>query len=225
MHIVLTGGPCGGKSTAQSAIMTWLSKAAIPTYLLPEVPTIVMKCGFPYPGTAPHRQEELHAFEAALFDIALAFEDNTAKVAEARATAASAGADGNPAYVVVHDRGLVDMAAYCPPDLWQRMLGARGMTHSDLLARYDHVIHLSSAALGAEHGYTLANNAARTETPEHARELDAAIMRVYVDHRSRHVIAAERDFRVKLLALERAMTQLVGATAESGASSASVQLR
>jgi hypothetical protein len=36
----------------------------------------------------------------------------------------------------------------------------------------DRVLHLTTAAAGAEAFYTTANNAARTETPEEARVLD-----------------------------------------------------
>ena len=204
----------------------WLADVGVPTYLLPEIPTLFIKSGFTFPGTAPEREAELHAFESALFDIAVAFEDNASKVAAARAASGIRGPAGRPAYVIIHDRGLVDMAAYTPPEIWASLLRARGFAHADLLARYDHVIHLSSAALGAEQSYTLANNAARTESPEHARALDAAVAAVYAEHAHRVVIAAERDFRVKLLAVERAMESIVGPrpmTSDAAAATSNLQ--
>ena len=44
--------------------------------------------------------------------------------------------------------------------------------------RYDQIIHMVSAAIGAEAFYQLANNAVRSETIEQARELDGKAAQV-----------------------------------------------
>lgn len=53
-------------------------------------------------------------------------------------------------------------------------------THS--FRRYDAVIHLVSAAIGAEKYYTTENNAARTETIEEAQALDFRVLNAWVGH-------------------------------------------
>mgnify|MGYP000930211056 FL=1 len=50
--------------------------------------------------------------------------------------------------------------------------------------RYDSVIFMNTAAKGAEKYYTLANNSARTETPEQARALDDKTLNAWIGHPS-----------------------------------------
>jgi len=47
--------------------------------------------------------------------------------------------------------------------------------------RYDLVLHLVTAANGAEAFYTNANNTARRETAEEARDLDSRILKVFMN--------------------------------------------
>ena len=44
-RICLTGGPCGGKSSSQTALSKALSEAGYDVYFAPEVPTILMNGG------------------------------------------------------------------------------------------------------------------------------------------------------------------------------------
>lgn len=46
---------------------------------------------------------------------------------------------------------------------WDKLLSMLGMTEEQVHARYDLVIHLETAAIGAEKYYTVENNAARKE--------------------------------------------------------------
>ena len=48
------------------------------------------------------------------------------------------------------DRGLLDIAAYLPRDLWCKLLDVEGSTEKSLVDRYDLVLHLVTAADGAE---------------------------------------------------------------------------
>ena len=75
----------------------------------------------------------------------------------------------------------------CPPQLstvcsdaeWQEMLAH---VQSDVVElrdnRYDQIIHMVSAAVGAEAFYQLTNNAVRSESIEQARELDGKAAQV-----------------------------------------------
>jgi hypothetical protein len=65
--------------------------------------------------------------------------------------------------VVILDRGLLDVGAYLPAAVWTGVFWL--------------VLHLVTAAYGAEKFYTTKNNAARTETAEEARALDKKIRR------------------------------------------------
>jgi hypothetical protein len=54
--------------------------------------------------------------------------------------------------------------------------------------RYDCIVHLVTAAKGAEQFYTLENNSTRTEGLDLARQLDTAVMNAWVGHASLQVI-------------------------------------
>lgn len=48
--------------------------------------------------------------------------------------------------------------------------------------RYDLVIHMSTAADGAEEHYTLGNNEARSEGIQFAKELDKKLQEAWINH-------------------------------------------
>jgi len=164
--VCLTGGPCGGKSSALKTFSAALTKANVKVFTVPEVPTILLKGGCRYPGEDVSVREQLLAFETALMDLQLQIEDSFIQIANSLEGQTS---------VVVMDRGLLDIAAYMPKELWEQVLARIGVTENQLAARYDLVLHLTTAADGAEQFYTCANNDARTETPEQARALDKRI--------------------------------------------------
>lgn len=64
--------------------------------------------------------------------------------------------------------------------------------------RYDLVLHLTTAADGAEKFYTTETNAARLETPEQAKELDRKIRSCYDCHKNVQVVDNSTDFSGKL---------------------------
>lgn len=65
--------------------------------------------------------------------------------------------------IIVCDRGTMDISTYLTEDFWNRIISEQGYTNTQLRERYDAVLHLVSAADGAEQFYTTANNAQRVE--------------------------------------------------------------
>jgi len=146
--VVLTGGPCGGKSSSLERLVPELKKLGYDVYTAPEVPTVMMNGGCLYPGS--DAGDALQAFETALVKMQVQMEDSFFQIAEST---------GRPS-VVFFDRGVLDMAAYMPEEMWGRILAGLGTTAADVLSRYDMVLHLITAADGAAKFYTTANNAA-----------------------------------------------------------------
>ena len=184
--IVLTGGPCGGKSSANTHFSSALTKLGFDIYTVPEVPSILMTNGCKYPGL--DGGQKLIDFETHLINLQIAAED--AFIGIAKSTGRKS--------VVICDRGVLDVPAYLPADKWQEVLNANNWKRETFLARYDMVLHLVSAANGAESFYTLSNNAARTETPEQARALDDKMVHCWDGHARRHVVDNTTDFANKL---------------------------
>jgi len=162
--VVLTGGPCAGKTSSQENLGSTLTQAGYDVYFAPEVPTILMNGGCQYPGLDPEKADELAAFEDSIIKLQMQLEDSFVSVA--RST-------GRPS-VVVFDRGLLDIPAYLPPATWQAMLSQLGYTEAQFAERYNMVIHLVTTAHGVEDVYLQqkSNNPARSESPQQARDLD-----------------------------------------------------
>ena len=68
----------------------------------------------------------------------------------------------------------MDISTYLTPDFWNRIISEAGYTDTQLRERYDAVLHLVSAADGAEQFYTTANNAQRVEKADEEGIADSA---------------------------------------------------
>jgi CYTH domain-containing protein len=79
-----------------------------------------------------------------------------------------------------------------------------------MLLRYEMAIHMVTAADGALAHYTLANNAARTETPDEAKVLDKRTQAAWFGHPSLAVIRNEGSFEMKVQAALRALSRRLG---------------
>ena len=86
----------------------------------------------------------------------------------------------------------MDPSAYMPREQWLQMLKEMGLEEVALRDhRYDCVVHLVTAAKGAESFYTLDNNSTRTEGLDLAARLDTAVMNAWVGHANFVVIDNE----------------------------------
>eukprot|EP00475_Leptophrys_vorax_P036281 TRINITY_DN6100_c1_g1_i1.p1 TRINITY_DN6100_c1_g1~~TRINITY_DN6100_c1_g1_i1.p1 ORF type:complete len:213 (-),score=58.70 TRINITY_DN6100_c1_g1_i1:51-689(-) len=184
---VCFSGPCGGKSSALKHFGETLRNDGYHIYYSPEVPTIMISGGCVYPGETGPR-DQLLAFEENLIRLQQTMEQAYANVASST---------GRPS-VVIYDRGLMDPKAYMSEEVWQEVLQRGGWSEEQFLKEYDLVIHLVTAAKGAEQFYTLGNNHARTEGIEQARQLDDRILDVWKNHPRRFVIDNSTDFKGKI---------------------------
>jgi hypothetical protein len=92
--------------------------------------------------------------------------------------------------LVIYDRGAMDPVSYLDSEQWD-LLKIRNPEWNDVDLRdnrYDQIVHLITAANGAEQFYTLENNITRTETIEKARELDEKCAKAWVGHPCMDVI-------------------------------------
>lgn len=85
--------------------------------------------------------------------------------------------------VVLCDRGVMDGSAYIEPELWQAILDETGWSEVHLRdARYEAVIHMVTAADGAEKHYNSLTNEARYEDLGKARQIDKLILKAWTGH-------------------------------------------
>ena len=191
-RIVLTGGPCAGKTTALERIIAHFSALGYKVFTVPEVPTMITQAGWNY-------MTDNHAFyyegEKVILELQLALEDKITRLAETCTEPC----------LVVCDRGALDISAYISAEMWDELTASSG-TSSDALrlgGRYDAVLHLVSAADGAEEYYNTVTNAQRYEKADEAgralaRELDKKTFSAWKGHPHLRLIQSDLDFEKKM---------------------------
>eukprot|EP01091_Cochliopodium_minus_P009398 TRINITY_DN2309_c0_g1_i1.p1 TRINITY_DN2309_c0_g1~~TRINITY_DN2309_c0_g1_i1.p1 ORF type:complete len:475 (+),score=126.73 TRINITY_DN2309_c0_g1_i1:166-1425(+) len=200
LKIVLTGGPCGGKTTAVSQITHRLTSLGYKIYVVPEAMTILFTGGARFMPS--WNDQQIIEFEASKIKTQIALEDAFTSLAKT---------SGKPS-VVICDRGTMDSAAYLPPRLFQLMMHQYDWSVSYLRdKRYDAVIHLMSTAIGAENYYTTSNNQARHENLKEAAELDLKILNAWIGHSKLIIIDNSTDFSGKMNRFVTAVCRLLGA--------------
>lgn len=189
-RIVLTGGPCAGKTTALVRIVEHFSNLGFKVFTVPEVPTMYSLGGWSYLTPNPKLYYE---GELAILQTQLALEDAFMRMA----------ATCTKPTLVVCDRGTMDISAYISPDMWDDLCRKCNTDVNQLRRRYDAVLHLVTAADGAEEFYTVDTNAARYEQANEeglrlACELDKKVWRAWTGHPHLRVIDNHDDFEAKL---------------------------
>lgn len=196
--IVLTGGPCAGKTTAMERIVSHFTAQGITVLVVPEVATMFAQSGVDF--ATPNRQMFLES-ERQLLEFQMELEDRYVRIAQ----------QGDRPALIVCDRGTMDVAAYMSNDMWQALLDGMSQSVTELRdGRYDAVIHMTTAAKGAIGFYTLSNNTARRESPEEAIELDDRLLSQWVGHPHLRVVPNESGFEAKLQQVVELIAQVLG---------------
>lgn len=181
--VAIEGGPCGGKSTFLVRVREWLEKYDIHVLVISETATELITAG------ASPQILGFPEFQERLFCYSLQREEHYRAIAEAMK---------DKKVVILCDRGVLDCAAYMGEDAFRAMIARLGFTEEKLRNRYVMAVHLVTAADGALEFYTLANNAARSESPEEARALDTKTQRAWLGHPHHAVIDNSTDFETKM---------------------------
>lgn len=168
--LVLTGGPCGGKTLGQIELSRIMESMGWQVYNVPETATILFSGGIKFPEL---NEKESYKFQNHLVKVMIRLEESFFDLA----------LSCKKHCLIICDRGVMDAAAYMPANVWDRILRTNGFNEVGLRDnRYDQVIHMVSAADGAEEFYSSATNAQRTEGPELARMLDQLTANAWVGH-------------------------------------------
>jgi CYTH domain-containing protein/predicted ATPase len=184
VKIVLTGGPCAGKTTALSTIQGYFTKIGWKVVILDEEVTSLITSGiFPPDFTDPVQFQQLLAEQQIQKE--QNYEHYLAKTTHEK-------------IMFVCDRGLCDSHAYITDEQYNQLLQNLGLTATAARDRYDAVFHMVTAADGAVEFYTLGNNVARSESPELAIELDHRTQNAWVGHPHLRIIKNGVSFEQKL---------------------------
>ena len=196
--IVVTGGPCAGKTTGMSWIQNTFSKLGYTVLVVPETATELISGGVtPWTcGTNVDYQKcqmRLQLEKERLFEQAA----RTMKVDK---------------LLIVCDRGAMDNRAYMDEQEFAQVLADIGATEEELRNGYDAVFHMVTAAKGAEGSYTTENNSARYETVEEAAAMDDRFIAAWTGHPHLRVIDNSTSFEDKLRRLIGEIRSFLGET-------------
>ena len=194
--IVLTGGPCAGKTTALSWIQNNLPQYGYTVLFVPETATELIGGGVTPQGCASNLDYQLCQMQLQL-----------EKERIFRQAAQSMPAEK---ILIVCDRGAIDNKAYMSDLDFLRLCDTLHTNEIELRDRYDAVFHLVTAAKGASDAYTTANNTARRETPEQAAALDDKLIAAWTGHPHLRVIDNSTTFEGKLKRLLREILSFLG---------------
>ena len=196
IKIVITGGPCGGKSTAMSRIQTHFTDLGYRVLFVPETATELIKG-----GVAPWTCGSNADYQTCQISL---------QIEKERIFEQAAKTMRDDKILMVCDRGVIDNKAYMEQEEFYGVLEKLHRNEVELRDNYDAVFHLVTAAKGAEEFYTTANNTARRETPEQAAKLDDKIISAWTGHPHFRVIDNDTDFDGKLRKLLTEITSFLG---------------
>jgi CYTH domain-containing protein/transcriptional regulator with XRE-family HTH domain len=194
--IVLTGGPCAGKTTALTWVNNYFSKRGYSVLIVPETATELISNGVA-PWTC-NTNYDYQTFQVKLQKEKEAIFEGAAKKMK------------NNKILIVCDRGVLDNKAYMSDMEFRRILKDLGTTEIRERDSYDAVFHLVTAAKGKENIYTCTNNVARKESVQEARVLDDKVISCWTGHPHFRIIDNSTEFEQKLERLLKEIAVFLG---------------
>lgn len=185
-RIVLTGGPCAGKTTMMNRIVSEFSERGYKVLVCPEGATELIPNGI-VPGQNGISMED---YQYIIIQKQLHKEDLYNSIANMM---------DEDKILIMYDRGLMDGQCYVDTKFFKNCIETFCLDISSVMARYDAVIHLTSAAKSGESIYTTDNNAARSEGVELACELDDKVLAAWIGHPHLRIIDNAENFEDKIL--------------------------
>ncbi|CAN7985888.1 unnamed protein product [Ixodes hexagonus] len=200
---LLCTGPCSGKTTGQARLSTflenygWKVRESATTLNISFVVSFYSG-GVRFPDLTPAEVEKFQenllktmiSMEETYFDLATTSKKNC---------------------LIICDRGTMDASAFVSKEIWDRIIKAHGWNTVDLRDnRYNQIIHLVSAANGAEAFYNTEDNSCRTEGIELARERDKLAAHAWIGHPYMDVIDNSTDFDTKVRRMIECICRRIG---------------
>lgn len=201
-RIVLTGGPCAGKTTGIDILRDRLASLGYKVIVLEEPATALMQSGI-YPS------EVGLDFQRFLIEYQL---DRDKNYMNLFLTAFDKGGELYDKIVVIYDRGIMDGQAYTDGEkVFERLLDEYSLNRSTVYSKYDGVFHLVTTADGARDYYGTETNALRMESADEAIDADKLTLESWVGHNHLRVINnAGKNFERKMGELTREVMRLLG---------------
>ena len=187
-NIVLTGGPCAGKTTTISCVKEDLESLGYHVLLLNECATELINGGIrPFgEGAIP-----VFDFQNEILNLQLYKEKRYMDIVEKL--------PDDTECIILSDRGILDSKAYLGQELFTKLLDKNGLKEEDLGHQYDLVIHMVTVASDIKNKYNTTTNSARFEQdPEEALGVDVRTQDAWKNHHNLKMIEATEYIEEKM---------------------------
>lgn len=182
--IVVTGGPCAGKTKIIETIKNYYESSGKTVIIIPETSTQVIEMGFKWwDNSVP-----INIYQNLIFKYQLQKEDIILETIEK---------SNIEDVILICDRGLLDGKAYMDSKDYDKMIINRNLTYEDIYGRYDLVIYLQSVATKYPNLYSDENNKYRKSNLIQAKEFDKKVKEVWKNHHNFISIDALDNFKTK----------------------------
>lgn len=188
--VVITGGPCAGKTTVLARLTEALKDEAV---FVPEAATMLFELGDMTPD-ACWQAFQWYRLQLIVTRLQLQLE------AEARSRAAREGKT-----FLICDRAPFDNRAY--PMGWDAVSELLGTNEQEGYERYDLVVHLESLATADPDRFGAGGNSLRYESLEEARDLERRARNAWLRHPNWH-LAGGNNLHKKYLHVLRLIAEL-----------------
>ena len=186
--IVLTGGPCGGKTKALPFLKEELSGLGYKVYTIEEATTKLFESDFGW-------SEPTLELQLAIARLQIKLEDELEEIDDDKA-------------VIICDRGLMDCRVYLEDEDYEKIKRTLGMTDIDLRDRYDAVFHMDSASV--DDGGNYITHKGRRESREEASYFNSRSLKAWCGNPHYRFIPFCDNFSDKLAILIREVKAFLG---------------
>lgn len=200
---VITGADCGGKTSGMAYMSERFTDHGIRVFVAPEVATSQIIPGIP---DFKHIAENDFSQYVRIEDHFLFAQLKIQEIYEHNKLVYP-----NDRILTLYDRGPKDIEAFLPEGYFQALCEKRKLGPHDISERFDAVIHMVTAAEGAEQFFTRKNNEARQDrTLDEVRKLDKKLRDAWRGHPHHRVIDNSTDFENKLKRAYAALARILG---------------
>lgn len=190
-NIVLTGGPCAGKTTTTKSVKEYLEKLGYHVLLLNECATELINGGIKPFGEGA---VSVFDFQNEILNLQLYKEKRYLDIVNKL--------PNDIKCIILSDRGILDSKAYLGEELFTKLLNQNNLKESDLGDQYDLVIHMVTVATDIKNKYNTTTNSARFEDADEAIDLDKRTSEAWKNHRNLKVVEATDIIEEKIANVE-----------------------
>lgn len=186
--IVLTGGPCAGKTTTIAKIKEDLENLGYHVLLLNECATEIISLGIRPFGDS---KVDVYDFQNEILNLQVFKEKRLIDIVSKL--------PDDTKCILLSDRGVIDNKAYLGTEKFNKLLEENNLVEEEVLNQYNMVIHLVTVATNNENKYNNSTNSARFEDDiDEVIDLDKRTNEAWSKHKNLKVVEATNTIDEKI---------------------------